>query len=166
MVSSIPNVSYSKTSPSMPAIKIATPDIILENDAQIPIEVMTDLIFENIGGQEIINIARHDAINGQEIAYQAIKNLKDISSQYNSKNIIGLENTSDNYFKNFSIKLEEKVPSQGSGPESSGYPSVYLEPETGNLVIDVINMQSDEQVEIQVMVTGNLINDTIYEEGS
>lgn len=162
MANSTPEISYSKVSPSTPAIKIATPDLILDNNIEMPIELMTDLIFEDIGGQEIINIARHDTINGQSVAYQAIKNLTDINSQYNSKNILSIENTSDNYFKNFPIKLEERTPSQGTGPESDGYPIVYLEPESGNLIINVINMQSDEQVEIQVLLAGDIIDDTIY----
>jgi len=50
-------------------------DTILYNDDSLPIEIMTDLIFENIGGQELINIARNDTVNGQTIIYQPIKNL-------------------------------------------------------------------------------------------
>ena len=50
-------------------------DTILLNDETTPIEVLADLIFENIGGQELINIARNDTVNGQKVIYQPIKNL-------------------------------------------------------------------------------------------
>jgi hypothetical protein len=70
-------------------VKTATPDIVLFDDSALPIEVMTDLIFENIGGQELISITRSDIVNGQKISYQPIKNLSSIQQQYNSKQHIG-----------------------------------------------------------------------------
>jgi alpha-L-arabinofuranosidase len=114
---------------------------------------MTDLIFENIGGQELINITRNDIINGQKVSYQPIKNLSSIQQQYNPNNILGIQNTSDKYFANFSIKFENRVPETGSGPNGS---NVYLDNATGNLIIETINMESDEQVEIEITVSGIL----------
>ena len=55
-----------------PQVKSATPDIVLFNDDTVPIETMTDLIFEKIGGQELINIARSDTINGQKLYKDAV----------------------------------------------------------------------------------------------
>jgi hypothetical protein len=160
MVDSTPAIPTTpKISPAMPAIKIATPDIILENNEAIPQEMMIDLTFENIGGQEIIGIARNDLVNGQKVVYQPIKNLIDINFQYNSKNIISLENTSQNYFDNFPIKLDSKVPAIGKGP---GGKFVYLDETTGDLVVNVVNLADDEQVEIQILTTGSLLDDTIY----
>ena len=57
-------------------------DLILFNNEAMPIELMTDLIFEDIGGHEIINIARTDTINGQTVIYQPIKNLTSIQQNY------------------------------------------------------------------------------------
>ena len=82
-------------------------DTILFNDDSVPIEIMSDLIFENIGGQELINIARNDTVNGQTILYQPIKNLTAVQQQYNPNNIVSLQATSDKYFQNFSIKFDE-----------------------------------------------------------
>lgn len=161
MVDSVPNQGLleSKISPARSAIKIATPDLILVNNEEIQLEVMTDLIFEDIGGQEIINITRNDLVNGQNILYQPIKNLLDINFQYNSKNIISLENTSETFFNNFPIRLDAHIPEIGNGPNGE---YVYIDSETGNLVINVINMQTAEQVEVQILTTGNLLDDTIY----
>ena len=145
-----------RSSPTTPAqkIKVATPDIILFDDSTVPIEVMTDLIFEDIGGQELINIARFDTINGQNISYQPIKNLSLINQEYNPNNIIGLQKTSSLYFAGFAIKLEDKVPTITNSPDNN---PVYMD-QFGNIIVDAINLNSDDQIEIQIIVSG-----TIYE---
>lgn len=135
-------------------IKTATPDIVLFDDSIVPIEVMTDLIFEDIGGQELINISRTDTINGQKILYQPIKNINTINQEYNPNNILGLQKTSDKHFSGYAIKFEERVPKVSNSADGN---PVYIDP-SGNLVIDSINLNNDEQVEIQITVSG-----TIYE---
>ena len=138
-----------------PPVKTAPIDTVLFNDDEVPIEVMSDLIFEDIGGQELINIARNDIINGQDISYQPIKNLTSLQQQYNPNNILSVQSTSDKYFSNFAIKLENKTPNVGNGPFGS---NVYIDPLTGNMVIDAINLETDEQIEIEITLSG-----TIYE---
>ena len=136
-------------------VKTATPDIVLFDDSALPIEVMTDLIFENIGGQELISITRSDIVNGQKISYQPIKNLSSIQQQYNPNNILGLQQTSDRFFAGFSIKLEDKIPEVGNGLNGE---NVYFDESTGDLIIEFINLNNDEQIETQITVNG-----TIYE---
>jgi hypothetical protein len=140
-------------------IKPATPDIVLFNDDIVPIEIMTDLIFENIGGQELINIARSDLVNGQNVLYQPIKNLSSVYFQYNPQNILGLQDIDSNYFKKFPINFNSKVPECGTGPDCS---IVYIDSETGDLVINVVNLARDEQVEVSIISDGIVIDDTIY----
>jgi hypothetical protein len=159
MVESVPNVPIVTQSTSFSGVKIPTKDIILFADETTPIEVMTDLIFENIGGQELINIARNDIINGQNVIYQPIKNLTSLYFQYNPQNILSLQNTSEEFFKKFSIKLENTTPNVGTGPNGE---TVYIDQSTGNLVINLINVSKDEQVEIQILENGTVFNDTIY----
>jgi len=138
-----------------PAVKTAPIDTVLFNDEDVIPELMEKLYFENIGGHELINIARNDVINGQDISYQPIKNLSSLQQQYNPNNILSLQSTSDKYFSNFAIKLENKIPNVGNGPFGS---NVYLDVLNGSLVVDLINMESDEQVEIEITLSG-----TIYE---
>lgn len=144
--------------PPPPPIKTAAPDIILFDNTSVPIEIMTDLIFENIGGQELINIARNDTINGQSVIYQPIKNLSIIQQLYNPNNILSLQQTSEKYFQNFSIKLEEKIPNTGNGPDGS---NVYIDDLTGDLVIELINILDGEQVESQISINGTIYDGTI-----
>lgn len=144
---------------AQPSVKPATPDIMIGRDELVPIEIMTNLIFEDIGGQEIINIARADLVNGQNIVYQPIKNLSEINSQYNTKNIISLENTSETIFNNFPIRLDTHIPIVGNG--LNGIP-VYIDSGNGNLIVEVVNMKAGEQVEVEILTTGALLDDTIY----
>ena len=159
-VSSTPNLpSVNPTTAKDGSVKSATPDIILFNDETTPIEIMTDLIFENIGGQELINIIRTDIINGQDLNYQPIKNLTSLYLQYNPQNILSLQDTDYNYFKKFQINFAGKIPVCGTGPDCS---IVYIDPETGNLVINVVNLGRDEQVEVSIVSDGVVLDDTIY----
>jgi flagellar biosynthesis GTPase FlhF len=149
------NISPVTQTPPPPPVKTAPIDTILFDEEAVPIQIMSDLIFENIGGQELINIARNDTVNGQQIIYQPIKNLTQIQQQYNPNNIVALQATSDKYFQNFAIKFESKVPTEGNGPDGS---HVYIDPITGSLVVEAINMQDDEQIEVEITTGG-----TIYE---
>lgn len=163
MVNATPDIPLeNRISPARAAVKIATPDLMITNNESVnisQIEIMTELIFEDIGGQELINIARNDIVNGQNIAYQPIKNLLDINLQYNSKNILSLENTSETVFNNFPIKLDTHIPNVGNGPDGE---NVYISSLTGDLIVEVVNMQVGEQVEVEILVTGGLLDDTIY----
>lgn len=140
-------------------VKPATPDIVLFNDDVVPIEIMTDLIFENIGGQELINIVRSELVNGQNVLYQPIKNLSNIYFQYNPQNILALQDIDSNYFKKFPINFNSKIPECGTGPECS---IVYIDSETGDLIINVVNLARDEQVEVSIISDGTVLDDTIY----
>jgi len=139
---------------SAPPVKTATLDIILFDEENIPTDGMFDQIFENIGGQELINITRSDIVNGQKISYQPIKNLSAIQQRYNPNNILSLQQTADKFFAGFSIKLEDKIPETGNGTNGE---NVYLNA-AGDLIIEFINVNPDEQVETQISVSG-----TIYE---
>jgi hypothetical protein len=142
-----------------PAVLVATPALIALSNPPLEIDFMVDLIFENIGGQELISISRNDIINGQDVLYSPIKNLHSLYLEYNPNNIIKLENTADTYFKNFPIRLENKIPMDGTGPDGA---IVYIDPTTGDLVINVINLDSDEQVDVQILNGGEILNGTIY----
>jgi len=140
-----------------PPVKTAPIDTLLIDQDTINIDFMTDLIFEDIGGQELINIARNDTVNGQTVSYQPIKNLTTIQQQYNPNNIVSLQNTSDKYFANFAIKLETKLldEGEGSGPDGT---YVYIDDDTGDLIVELINLEPDEQIEVEISLSG-----TIYE---
>jgi hypothetical protein len=141
--------------PPPPPVKTAPIDTVLINDDLLPVEIMADLIFENLAGQELVSISRSDIINGQNIIYQPIKNLFNIEQEYNSNNIVSIEGISNKYFQNFPINFDSKVPEVGTGPDLE---HVYIDPQTGSLIVEAINIQEDEQIEVQIVTGG-----TIYE---
>jgi hypothetical protein len=160
----VANQSTAVSQSATPAVtKAATPSLIALNNPTLDEERMIDLVFENIGGQELINISRNDIIDGQDVIYSPIKNLKDLYLQYNPNNIIRLDSTSDTYFKNFPIRLELKLPAYGTGPNEE---VVYIDPDTGDLIINVSNLEPDEQVDVEILTDGEILNGTIYEEES
>jgi hypothetical protein len=154
------------------SVKVATPDIVLFNEDAQSVEAMADLIFENIGGQEIINISRQDIIDGKNVDYSLISNLDKISARYNPKNILNVSGTLEQYFKNFAIRLDLRIPENGTGPDGK---YVYIDNSqianetvgidmginSGSLVVEVIGMKSNEQVEVQVLNSGEYLDGII-----
>jgi len=172
-INSTPQIPQSSQNVNKPnAIKPATPDLIITPPDTVPIEIMTDLIFEDIGGHEIITMSRSDLINGENVIYSPIKNLSSVFFQYNPQNILALQKTADSYFKNFPINLGDRIPECGTGytldpndptKQIENCKIVYTDPITGDLVINVINMNIEEQVEVQILQQGIVLSDTIYE---
>ena len=150
-----PTVEPVLVSPPPPQIKTAQPDIILFDDEQIPAEIMTNLVLENIGGQELISIARHDTINGQKVIYQPIKDLQLIQQRNNPNNVINLQQTEKQYFSGFPIDLSTKLPEQGSGLGING--DNFAINVLGGIIVEFINLKDDERVEIQIIQ-----NDILY----
>ena len=136
-------------------VKSASPDIVIFNDSEIEAnaEAMVDLLFENIGGQELLQIARYDTVNGQEVLYQPIKNLNIIQEEYNPNNILKLQKTSDRIFGNFPIKLEPTIPDESTVPGVTE--NIYLDAD-GNIVIELINLEGNEQVEVEITRNGTI----------
>ena len=150
-----PTVEPVLVSPPPPQIKTAQPDIILFDDEQIPAEIMTNLVLENIGGQELISIARHDTINGQKVIYQPIKDLQLIQQRNNPNSVINLQQTEKQYFSGFPIDLSTKLPEQGSGFGING--DNFAINVLGGIIVEFINLKDDERVEIQIIQ-----NDILY----
>ena len=139
------------------SVKVATPDIILFDSQAVTEEEMTELIFENIGGQELLLATRNDVVSGQRVIYQPIKNLTEVGIRYNSNNLIVLQNPSYVYFDKFIINLDDKIPTTGD--------VVYLD-DSGNLIVEVDNINFDEQVEVQIISSASVLDDTIYDGGN
>ena len=159
MVKALPNIPIAISSVTKYS-KAASKDIILLDEADVSIDVMANLLFEDIGGQEIIGISRHDTIDGQNLEYTPISNLSSILSQYNSQNIIPVPNGSDAFFRNFPIILNSYLVEypDGSGPNGE---SIYIDPATGDLVINFINLPAEEQVQVEILNSGTIITDII-----
>ena len=99
------------------SVRPATPDLLLIQERELPIEIVSELLFEDIGGIEVINIARNDLINGRDIRYGLIPRLSDLARRHSPINIFRVPGTLSEFFDNFAIKLRLHVPDSGTGPE-------------------------------------------------
>jgi hypothetical protein len=160
----IPNPVKTNTSDS---VKVATPDLLIFGEQAVAIEIMTDLIFEDIGGFELATISRHDLVNGQTVIYTPIKNLTDLYLQYNPNNVLRLQ-SADSFFKSLAISIPNYLPRYGNGYDLVdgvkvyNGKSIYIDPISGDLVINLINIKENEQVEVEILTAGNTFDDTIY----
>lgn len=175
---SVSNTSTTATPPSVttPDVKIATSNLFIFEDITLTAETMTDLVFEDIGGRELIDIVSGDMVyelSTQAAPNQPIKNLSSIVERYSPRNLINLQGTSDKFFQsNFQIDINSYIP-----PDSDvvNNPHVYVvTPQTSNdsgndqlldhLVIEVVNINiaNNERVEVQILSYDELYNDTIY----
>ena len=207
-VEPVPNVpEYKRPEDVYRGVESATPDLIVFDSDELPVDILSELLFENLGGQELISIVRNDILNGQNVRYNIIANLGLLDQEYSPKNIFKVPGTINDLFENFAIRFSEKVPENGTGPapyyvgpagtggcDPGSYPVlnryddtvigcyinltaaqeaiaktlapvrdiVYSDPASGNIVVDVVNMDNNEQVEIEVLVSGTVENDTIY----
>ena len=143
--------AFSTDSSATPAIKTAPIDTVEFVDEALSAELLLELLFEDVGGQELLTIARNDTVNGQPVAYQPFKNLGILQEIYNPTNLLKLQETSDKLFSNFTINLREKIPTVGSGLDGQNY---YLDLAAGDGIIEFINLKPDEQIEVQIASAG------------
>lgn len=158
----------STTGNASTAVKIATSNLFVLDEAAASIESMTDLVFEEIGGQELIDITRADLaydIQSQAESNQPIKNLGTITGDHSPKNLAGLQNVSYVY-TNFAIDLANYIPQDPQGtvatsggniiPDKTSH--VYVEKDTtvtnlDSIIIEVVNIDpnNNETVEVEIL---------------
>jgi hypothetical protein len=144
--------STSSRSSTQP-VKSAPIDTVIFQDEAFEAEFLVGALFEDIVGQELLTISRNDTVNGQNVSYQPIQNLGLLQQTYNPNNIIGLSETSFNIFSGFVIQINDRIPTLSSQNTTNNY---YVDPESGGIVIELINMPSNEQVEFQVATSGTI----------
>jgi hypothetical protein len=141
------------------AVKVATPETYELYPTSPDKIVAAQMLLEILGGNELIEISRHDLINGYGIKNQPIKDAQIIATQFNAFNIIPLQDTLPNYLDNFPIKLEEKLPNIFSGESNVTVDS------NGIITIELINLRQDELVEVEIFYQGEILDTTTYSEG-
>lgn len=137
----------------------------------VPESVVEFLLFEQIGGQELLSVSRADTLNGQNVSYSIISNLSDVSSQYSPSNIVALPGVLPDLFKVFGLVLENHVPiivvpeNELSLRLINESPNSYVDIDDSSntknsLVIEFKNLQANYEVEVQILSSG-LAEDTV-----
>lgn len=121
-------------------VKVANVNVINVNYAATPVEQMEKMFFQDVGGTEILSVARHDTVGGEKVIYSEVDNLQDLKIQFNPLNILVSTNLND-LFSGYGIDIKEKVNAAGQ--------TVQIDA-SGNMVIEVVGVSEDEYVQIQV----------------
>jgi hypothetical protein len=133
-------------------IKVATPDILLDNDT-LSLETKSDYLFATIGGTELLSISRHDLINSPY--NNGYTTLKDAGSVFTDQQAIVFRDSSRSIFNTFTIDLNYHIPQQTENP------LIQNDLDSGTITINLKNLQQDYIVETEVLSAGTVINATI-----
>lgn len=114
---------------------------------------IAQILFEEIGGIELITIARRDTIDGLNPYYSVISNLANIRKQFDATEMITKQKNKQSEGDIYAIDLLSKIPSQEYLDENGLDNWFYLD-DDGNLVIHLDNMEENEFVEVQVSQIG------------
>jgi hypothetical protein len=127
-------------------IKIAPSDIILGEDG-ISIESMSDYIFDEIGGQELLMTARSYTVNSPI----SINNLYIENSGTFFDNEIELPyDTLEANLQNYQLNINNFLPADYSPSQIT-----YLDEDSGNIIIELENLKDNYVVEVRVIFSTN-----------
>lgn len=143
-----------------PMVKIATSNLFIEPEVIDP-DFATNLFFEDISGNELINIQSHNFLINT--SNSNISNINSIVENYDAKSLFKSSNIQPAYFGQFEITFSNKVPLVGNGAGGTNVRFVELvdTDSINSLYIELINMGEDEEVEIEFLGKGTPIGDTI-----
>lgn len=140
------------------------PQFFVGVDPTATVEEMENAIWQNIGGHEIISLVRRDLVDGTNLDYSLIGNLRKLFQEYNPLTIFSIENSSAIIFQRFGIKLEKYIPSATALARISADLTIPVaRDENGKVVIYVSNIRDDQEVEVQILGSQRVLRDTIYE---
>jgi hypothetical protein len=124
------------------AVKQPAPSLVTYNAETLPQELIVDLLFEDVGGTELINVSRHDTINGQNVVYSLVSNLSILNRSFNPNNILAGQ-MSYSQFSEYSLDIASKL--VGISLDAGG-----------NLVIEFSSIGNDEYAEIELSSDGTI----------
>lgn len=142
-VSATPSLPTFTPMPSNKNFKVAPSDIIQFDDSNIEIQLITNLLFEDVGAVELSDMSRSDLIDGQQVIYSPITNLPELKRDFDPNKIISNIPMVD-YFSRFLIDLL-----------SRGMYEPYFDDE-GNLVIEIDKVLDDEKIEAEILSNGTI----------
>jgi hypothetical protein len=139
---------------------------------QFDAEQIQKLIFENISAIELSKVERHDTIEGIDQRYSIISNLSEIRKKYDMVKQLTIMDKFKPLTSIFTINIEDKIPQEdylklenlnstyqyldennNIVTRKKGY---YYIDTNGDLVIELINLEKNQQVEILIDTNGTI----------
>lgn len=147
--------SSQNTGNASTTIKLATDNLLAFKPPTIDAEATTNMLFQSIGGIEILQYSRSDMvydIDNQALAYQPLSDLSILQSKYSPKSLSGLQDAIGDSLNAYPIDISKYVP---LSPTKDFY--IYMEDiissnNLDNLIIEVIGITDKTQETVQVEV--------------
>ena len=141
-------------------VKIPDAEVVVFLQDQVSADALEKLYFEDVGGTEILAVARHDTVGGEPVATAPISNLEDIKLQFNPLNILSSINSNE-LFNQIAIDMNTHIYNTNNSVYGE---TVWTDDTTYEkyLVVEVDNLKADEYIQIQV--AGNTVEYEIYDE--
>ena len=136
-------------------VRVPERDVVSLAQETVSAETITNLLFENVGANELTKFVRHDTVEGINPYYDVISNLSDIKRKFDPSNLISLQKTNSSFFDIFPINLQDKIPSDAYLLENNLTDYLYIDT-NGDFVIEVVNLKDSEIVEIEIDTSGTI----------
>jgi hypothetical protein len=139
---------------------------------QFDAEQIQKLLFENISAIELSKVERHDTIEGIDQKYSIISNLSEIRKKYDMVKQLTIMDKFKPLTSIFTINIEDKIPQEdylklenlnstyqyldennNIVTRKKGY---YYIDTNGDLVIELVNLEKNQQVEILIDTNGTI----------
>lgn len=139
---------------------------------QFNAEHITKILFENLSAVELSIVERHDTIEGINQRYSIISNLSEIRKKYDIAKQLTVMDKFKPLTRIFTINLEDKIPQEDYivledltatyqyldennqiVTREKGY---YYIDTNGDLVIELINIERNQQVEVEIDTNGTI----------
>ncbi len=139
---------------------------------QFDAEQIQKILFENISAIELSKIERHDTIEGIDQRYSIISNLSEIRKKYDMVKQLTIMDKFKPLTSIFTINIEDKIPQEDylalenlnaiyqyldeNNQLINRQKGYYYIDTNGDLVIELINLERNQQVEIQIDTNGTI----------
>ena len=144
-----------KPPPPPPPVKIPNRDVLNFSREEFSTSAITNLLFEQIGSTEIVNIARRDTIEGQNPYYSLISNLASIKREFDPTRLITKQKAVNANFAIYGIDLNNKIPDQ-EYLDRNNITSFFYIASNGDLVIELDNLEDDEIIDFEIANSGTI----------
>jgi hypothetical protein len=139
----------------MASEKTPTRDVVTFVQSSFSAEGITNLLFEQIGGIELISMVRRDTVEGQNPYYTVISNLSNIKKEFDPTQIISRQKPNQSFFDIFAIDINTKIPND-LYLEKNNLSNFFYIDTNGDFIIELDNMLADEVVELEIAQGGTI----------
>ena len=150
-------------------VKIPSRDIFNLDNQTFDVAEIEEALFEDIGGTELINVLRHDTVDGIDIFYSIVPDLSQTTIEFDPSKLLTSVSVYDQYISQYNVRLSEKIPTTDYVdnniflPDSNIASNAYYSSQN-KLVIELDNVTNRDKVQIYFLknATINRVRENDY----